>query len=118
MLSTVLGLQLIDTLLLLVWIQKSSSGVDTLLVRSAGIYNIALMVLIEALRRLDGHQGFVKGVCWDPVGEYLATQSDDKTMKIWRTTDWELEETISEPFKDSPGSTFFNRLRLAHPFLS
>ena len=23
---------------------------------------------------LDGHQGYVKGVCWDPVGQYLATQ--------------------------------------------
>lgn len=29
---------------------------------------------LELLRRLDQHQGFVKGVCWDPVGQYLATQ--------------------------------------------
>lgn len=28
----------------------------------------------ERLRKLDLHQGFVKGVCWDPVGNYLATQ--------------------------------------------
>lgn len=26
------------------------------------------------LRKLDLHQGFVKGVCWDPVGQFLATQ--------------------------------------------
>jgi protein HIRA/HIR1 len=65
----------------------------------------------ERIRKLDQHQGFVKGVCWDPVGEFLATQSDDRTVKIWRTTDWQLEAEVSKPFEDSPGSTFFRRLR-------
>jgi len=37
-------------------------------------------------------------------------QSDDKTVKIWRTADWGLDKTVSEPFKSSPGSTFFRRL--------
>lgn len=64
----------------------------------------------ERLRRLDKHQGFVKGVCWDPVGEFLATQSDDRSVMIWRTTDWELEAEVRKPFEDSPG-TFFRRLR-------
>ncbi|KAJ7669282.1 histone transcription regulator 1 [Mycena polygramma] len=64
----------------------------------------------ERLRKLDQHQGFVKGVCWDPVGEYLATQSDDRSVKIWNTTDWSLEATVTKPFEDSPGSTFFRRL--------
>lgn len=72
------------------------------------------------MRRLDGHQGFVKGVVWDPVGQYLATQvrlslqrsqltpaqSDDMTVKIWRTEDWGLEETITAPFKNAPSATF------------
>lgn len=84
---------------------------------------------LELLRKLDQHQGFVKGVCWDPVGQYLATQvssngrllqdrllillqSDDKSVMIWNTTDWSLETTITQPFEKSPGSTFFRRLRL------
>ena len=66
---------------------------------------------LERLRKLDQHQGFVKGVCWDPVGEFLATQSDDRSVKIWRTTDWSLEAEITKPFEASPGSTFFRRLR-------
>lgn len=66
---------------------------------------------LEALRKLEAHQGFVKGVCWDPVGQYMATQSDDKSVKVWRTTDWVCEATITKPFQDSPGSTFFRRLR-------
>ena len=66
----------------------------------------------ERLHKLDKHQGFVKGVCWDPVGEFLATQSDDRSVKVWRTTDWELEAEVKKPFEDSPG-TFFRRLRYA-----
>lgn len=70
----------------------------------------------ERLQKLDQHQGFVKGVCWDPVGEFLATQSDDRTVKIWRTDDWGLEAEVRKPFEDSPGSTFFRRLRYAESF--
>ncbi|KAF8841980.1 histone transcription regulator 1 [Paxillus ammoniavirescens] len=65
---------------------------------------------LERIRKLDQHNGFVKGVCFDPVGEFMATQSDDKSVKIWRTTDWGLEAEIRKPFEDSPGSTFFRRL--------
>ena len=62
----------------------------------------------ERLRVLDSHQGFVKGVCWDPVGEFLATGSDDRSVRIWRTSDWELEAEVKKPFDHSPG-TFFRR---------
>lgn len=41
----------------------------------------------ECLRKLDQHQGFVKGVRWDPVGEFFATQSGDASVKIWSATD-------------------------------
>ena len=64
----------------------------------------------ERLQKLDLHQGFVKGVCWDPVGEFLATSSDDRSVKVWRTRDWELEAEVKKPFEESPG-TFFRRLR-------
>lgn len=72
---------------------------------------LAQCVIPERIRKLDQHNGFVKGVCFDPVGEFMATQSDDKSVKIWRTTDWELEAEIREPFEDSPTCTFFRRLR-------
>lgn len=71
----------------------------------------------ERLRKLDLHQGFVKGVCWDPVGEFLATQSDDRSVKIWKTSDWSIEAEVKKPFEDSPGSTFFRRLRCEFLFL-
>lgn len=49
-------------------------------------------------------------MCWDPVGEFLATASDDRSVKIWRTSDWGLEAEVEKPFEASPG-TFFRRLR-------
>ncbi|KAF8530179.1 hypothetical protein BU17DRAFT_78779 [Hysterangium stoloniferum] len=30
----------------------------------------SMVILIQ----LESHQGFIKGVCWDPAGEFLATQ--------------------------------------------
>lgn len=67
-------------------------------------------IIVERLHKIDQHQGFVKGVCWDPVGEFLATGSDDRSVRIWRTTDWQLEAEVRKPFDHSPG-TFFRRLR-------
>ena len=37
---------------------------------------------------LTGHRSHVKGITWDPVGKFLATQADDKSVIIWRTEDW------------------------------
>lgn len=58
------------------------------------------------LKVLDGHESFVKGLAWDPVGKYLATQSDDRTVIIWRVEDWTQLEVVTEPFKHWIGSTF------------
>lgn len=47
---------------------------------------------------LRGHRGPVKGVAWDPVGRYLATQADDIGVRVWRTADWQPENKVSTPF--------------------
>lgn len=49
---------------------------------------------------LKGHSGLVKGVTWDPIGKYLSSQSDDKSLRIWRTADWQQEAVIKEPFQE------------------
>ncbi|CAH8582668.1 unnamed protein product [Schistosoma guineensis] len=59
---------------------------------------------------LSGHKGFVKGVTWDPVGRYLASQGDDLTVKIWRTADWQEEASISKPFTKASGQSQVMRL--------
>ena len=52
----------------------------------------------------------MKGVAWDPVGTFFASQSDDKTLKIWKTLDWSLEKCVEEPFKNCAGTTHVLRL--------
>ncbi|KLT43237.1 WD40 repeat-like protein [Cutaneotrichosporon oleaginosum] len=64
----------------------------------------------ERMITIDAHDTFVKGVTWDPVGNFLATQSDDKTVRIWNTDTWQCVEKVSKPFELSPSSTFFRRL--------
>jgi len=61
--------------------------------------------LPEQVAILRGHTSLVKGVFFDPVGKYLASQSDDKTLRIWKTSDWSLEAVIDEPFQESGATT-------------
>ncbi|KAI0988550.1 hypothetical protein GJ496_004304 [Pomphorhynchus laevis] len=35
-------------------------------------------------RMLSGHQGEVNAICWSPDGRFLASCSDDSTLKIWQ----------------------------------
>jgi protein HIRA/HIR1 len=48
----------------------------------------------------------VKGVAWDPIGTYLASQSDDRSVILWRCEDWTVAARVTEPFVRSVGSTF------------
>ncbi|KAK4535457.1 hypothetical protein CDCA_CDCA05G1482 [Cyanidium caldarium] len=49
--------------------------------------------------RLSGHQGMVKGVAWDPTGRFLASQSDDRSVVLWRTDHWgQIERRLVDEF--------------------
>ena len=37
---------------------------------------------------------------WDPIGTYVAAQSDDKTVRIWKTDEWKNPVIVSKPFVD------------------
>lgn len=69
------------------------------------MHNLPLIVAI-----LKGHSGLVKGITWDPVGKFVASQSDDRSVKIWKTSDWSCQSTITEPFEDCGGTTHVLRL--------
>ncbi|KAI7876516.1 WD40 repeat-like protein [Lichtheimia hyalospora FSU 10163] len=67
----------------------------------------------DQVRRIEEQGGFVKGITWDPVGKFIAAQYDNKMLKIWRTSDWNLEQEIRAPFVNAPSTTFFRRLSWA-----
>ena len=47
---------------------------------------------------LSAHASFVKGVAWDPIGSFLASQSDDKSVIVWRTGSWTQEMRDDQHF--------------------
>lgn len=55
---------------------------------------------------LEGHTSYVKTLAWDPVGTYLASQSDDKSCLVWRTQDWAQAGAVTQPFKRWVSLTF------------
>ena len=54
---------------------------------------------------LRAHTGLVKGVVFDPVGKYLASQSDDRSLRVWRTSDWREEVAVTAPFEECGATT-------------
>jgi WD40 repeat protein len=56
---------------------------------------------------LEGHTAAIEGLAFHPNGEWLATASDDFTMKIWDTTTGELLRDIAD-FQDVVDSVAFS----------
>lgn len=74
------------------------------------VWYLLYCLFLDIVTVLKGHSGMVKGITWDPVGKYLASQSDDKTLRVWRTSDWQQESVVSEPFAECSGTTHVLRL--------
>ena len=43
---------------------------------------------------LKGHSSYLNSVCWSPDGKYLASGSDDNTVKIWDAKSGECIQTL------------------------
>lgn len=56
------------------------------------------------LARLE-HASFCKGVAWDPLGSYLASQGDDG-VRVWRCEGWAPQGRLSRHFERSSTQTF------------
>lgn len=73
--------------------------------------NCVMVWDVERLERLATlrHTSMVKGVAWDPMGKYISSASDDKSVAIWRCVDWQQEHKVDQPYQKE-GRTFFRRL--------
>jgi WD40 repeat protein len=43
---------------------------------------------------LEGHQDWVWSIAFSPDGGHLASSSDDKTVRLWSTSDWRCVNTL------------------------
>lgn len=56
----------------------------------------------QLVKRISHHESFVKGISWDPTGEYIASQSDDLTLRIYSLKEDKEVVNIKEYFKNTP----------------
>ena len=64
------------------WCPDSQCLVAGSIDNQAIIWNVSTK---ERLRTLDGHNHYVQGVAWDPLNQYICTQSSDRTCRIYTT---------------------------------
>ncbi|GMH32286.1 hypothetical protein BSKO_00120 [Bryopsis sp. KO-2023] len=99
------GLNVVD----LAWCPSS----DSYLLCTAGLDRSVIMWDASKgtmLRTFKGHENFVKGVAWDPRGEFIASQSDDGSVMVWKV-DGEGGDPIAkitEPFEATSTSMSFS----------
>ncbi|KAI8346554.1 WD40-repeat-containing domain protein [Mortierella sp. GBAus27b] len=61
------------------WLDNSTFATSS----SDGKVYVAKVDSIDPLKVFEGHKDEVNAIRWDPLGELLASCSDDKTAKIW-----------------------------------
>lgn len=79
------------------WERRIQAGQSKPRIASCSVDNSVIVWNIEKLAaetKISGHHGWVKGVAWDPLGEFLASQCADGMLRVWRTSDWGLEKEI------------------------
>lgn len=64
----------------------------------ARIYSVASG---QCVRQLAEHQHYVQGVAWDPLNEFLATQSSDRSVHIYKLKTKGGQFALSNPHKIS-----------------
>lgn len=67
------------------------------------------MSLGQMVRQIAEHNHYVQGVAWDPLNEYIATQSSDRSVHIYSLKTKDGQPTLSQHNKvtkmDLPGRT-------------
>jgi protein HIRA/HIR1 len=59
---------------------------------------------------LRAHKSFVKGVAWDPIGAYLASEGDDKAAVVYTTSSWEETDKLMDSLRVMDSTTHSTRL--------
>ena len=79
----------------LCWSPDSSHLVSGSVDNTSIVWDIATCKAVQVLK---DHSNFVQGVAWDPRDKYIATESCDRSLRVYsRTT-----KKVAAPFKAAP----------------
>lgn len=89
----------------------ASASVDNTIM----IWNIPLndnaAVNLSPIHILREHNSFVRGVSFDPIGQYLVSCAADNSVIVWNCeSQFSVAAELPEVLKDSPDSTLFRRI--------
>lgn len=94
---------------IMVWHVHPPTNIAPSLVPSYG--NSASSTLISPKRILSGHDSFVKGLSYDPVGRYLLSSGSDNRIIVWDVeNDYSILKVLDEPLRNAPDKTIFRRI--------
>lgn len=82
------------------WVQGMSFSTDGETLITAGcdgrlIWWPATADKPEPIRKIDAHQGWLRFVVTSPSGEFVATASNDRMVKLWKTSDGTLVRELA-----------------------
>lgn len=68
-------------------------------------------MVLNPIKCLHGHQSFVRGLCFDATGKYLASSGADNIIILWDgDNNFKEIRRIRNPLKDSPDRSLFRRM--------
>ena len=94
----------------LAWAPDDAKVASCSLDNTVHVWDVTRGTLVQVFR---DHTSFVKGVVWDPLGKYLASQSDDKSVIVRAVEGWQLVARVQDPFRKALDNTFSTRLSWA-----
>ncbi|KAM4608600.1 chromatin assembly factor 1 subunit B [Polymixia lowei] len=84
---------------------------------SGSVDNTAIMWDINKGQKLcifNEHKSYVQGVTWDPLGQYVATLSCDRVMRVYSTHTRKKAYCVSKMSSGSPGEGEVKQYRMFH----
>ncbi|KAJ8129452.1 hypothetical protein O1611_g4179 [Lasiodiplodia mahajangana] len=81
----------------------------------ARIYNAATGVLV---RQIAEHSHYVQGVTWDPLNEYIATQSSDRSVHIYSLKTKDGQYTLTNHAAETPKVASHAKMDMPHRRIS
>ncbi|KAM3862017.1 chromatin assembly factor 1 subunit B [Diretmus argenteus] len=84
---------------------------------SGSVDNTAIMWDVTKGQKLcifNEHKSYVQGVTWDPLGQYIATLSCDRVMRVYSTHTRKKAFCVSKMSSGSPGEGEVKHYRMFH----